>query len=303
MSQEQRDAIDELLRHAPLDLGGDVTEQRLLFADMMAAVPVPADVSSSVATLGGIPVVDVEVGGVDAGKVILYLHGGAYAIGSAASSVGLAADLARRAGARLISVDYRLAPEHPHPAALEDAVAAYKGLLDSEQSPARIAIAGESAGAGLTAATLIALKKAGLPQPAAAVLMSPWVDLTLSGESIGGKAAVDPALTPEGLERRARDYVAGGDPKNGLISPLFADLTGLPPLLIQVGSHEILLDDATRLAAHAAAADVAVTLEVTPQVPHVFQGFAAMLEEGDAALTRAGDFLRQHLEAARSERS
>jgi epsilon-lactone hydrolase len=263
----------------------------------MAAVPVPADVASSITSSGGIPGVDVEVDGIDAGKVILYLHGGAYAIGSAASSVGLAADLARRAGVRLISVDYRLAPEHPHPAALEDAVAAYKGLLDLERSPTRIAIAGESAGAGLAVATLVALKAAGLPRPAAAVLMSPWVDLTLSGKSVAEKAAVDPALTPDGLERRARDYVAAGDPKNGLISPLFADLTGLPPLLIQVGSHEILLDDATRLAARAAAADVAVTLEVTPQVPHVFQGFAAMLEEGDAALASAGDFLRKHLGA------
>jgi monoterpene epsilon-lactone hydrolase len=297
VSQEQREAIDDLLRHAPLDLGGDVNEQRPIFEDMMAAVPVPADVASSITSSGGIPGVDVEVDGIDAGKVILYLHGGAYAIGSAASSVGLAADLARRAGVRLISVDYRLAPEHPHPAALEDAVAAYKGLLDLERSPTRIAIAGESAGAGLAVATLVALKAAGLPQPAAAVLMSPWVDLTLSGKSVAEKAAVDPALTPEGLERRARDYVAAGDPKNGLISPLFADLTGLPPLLIQVGSHEILLDDATRLAARAAAADVAVTLEVTPQVPHVFQGFAAMLEEGDAALASAGDFLRKHLGA------
>ena len=134
-------------------------------------------------------------------------------------------------------------------------------------------------------------------QPAA-VLMSPWADLTLSGESISAKAAVDPALTPEGLRRRAVDYVAGGDRKAGLVSPIFADLTGLPPLLIQAGSHEILLDDATRLATHAAAADVAVRLEVTPGVPHVFQGFAAMLDEGDAALTSAGEFLREHLGTA-----
>ena len=125
--------------------------------------------------------------------------------------------------------------------------------------------------------------------------MSPWADLTLSGDSIRGKAAVDPALTPEGLRRRAVDYLADGDPAGGLVSPIFADLTGLPPLLIQAGSHEILLDDATRLAARAAAADVAVQLEVTPRVPHVFQGFAAMLDEGDAALTRSGAFLRAHL--------
>jgi epsilon-lactone hydrolase len=127
--------------------------------------------------------------------------------------------------------------------------------------------------------------------------MSPWADLTLSGDSITEKASVDPALTPRGLKRRATDYIAGGDPTDGFASPVFADLAGLPPLLIQVGSHEILLDDATRLAARAAAGDVAVTLEVTPGVPHVFQAFAAILDEGDAALTSAADFLRTHLAA------
>ena len=299
MSQQQRDALDQLLRDAPLDLGGDVAEQRVIFEEMMAAIPVPADVTTSSGSLGEVPVVNVEIAGADHASVIFYLHGGAYAIGTAASSVGLASDLARRAGARLVTVDYRLAPEHPHPAALDDAVAAYRGLLDSGVAASAIAIAGESAGAGLAAATLVALKNAGLPQPSGAVLMSPWADLTLSGDSINAKAAVDPALTPEGLRRRADDYVADGDRKADLVSPIFADLTGLPPLLIQAGSHEILLDDATRLAAHAAAADVAVRLEVTPGVPHVFQGFAAMLDEGDAALTSAGEFLHANLAGPR----
>jgi epsilon-lactone hydrolase len=299
VSQQQRDALEQLLRDAPLDLGGEVAEQRIIFEEMMAAIPVPADVTTSSATLGGIPVVNVETADADPERVIFYLHGGAYAIGTAASSVGLASDLARRVGARLVSVDYRLAPEHPHPAALDDAVAAYRGLLDSGVAASAIVIAGESAGAGLAAATLVALKHVGLPQPSAAVLMSPWVDLTLSGDSINAKAAVDPALTPEGLRRRAIDYVADGDRTADLVSPMFADLTGLPPLLIQAGSHEILLDDATRLASRAAAADVAVTLEVTPGVPHVFQGFAAMLDEGDAALTIAGEFLRAHLTGPR----
>jgi acetyl esterase/lipase len=300
MSQQQRDALDQLLRDAPLDLGGDVAEQRRIFEEMMAAIPVPADVTTSPGSLGGIPVVNVEVAGADPKRTIFYLHGGAYAIGTAASSVGLASDLARRAGTRLVTVDYRLAPEHPQPAAIQDAVAAYRGLLDSGASASTIAVAGESAGAGLAAALLVALNHAGLPQPTSAVLMSPWADLTLSGDSISSKAALDPALTPEGLARRAADYVAGSDREGELVSPIFADLTGLPPLLIQAGSHEILLDDAARLAARAAAADVAVTLEVTPGVPHVFQGFAAILDEGDAALTSAGEFLRAHLTAARS---
>jgi monoterpene epsilon-lactone hydrolase len=166
-----------------------------------------------------------------------------------------------------------------------------------------LTIAGESAGAGIAAATLVALKHVGLAQPSAAVLMSPWADLTLSGDSVSGKAPLDPVLTPEGLARRAADYLAEGDPAGELVSPIFADLTGLPPLLIQAGSHEILLDDATRLAAHAAAADVAVTLEVTPGVPHVFQGFAAILDQGEAALTSAGEFLRAHLARSRSPSS
>jgi acetyl esterase/lipase len=300
VSQQQRDALDQLLRDAPLDLGGDVAEQRAIFEEMMAAVPVPPDVTTSTGRLGGIPVVNVEVADADSEFVILYLHGGAYAIGTAAASVGLASELARRAGTRLVTVDYRLAPEHPYPAAIEDAVAAYRGLLDSGVSSSAIAVAGESAGAGLATAALVALKHAGLAQPTAAALMSPWADLTLSGNSISAKAAVDPALTPEGLARRAADYLPDGDSASGLVSPIFADLTGLPPLLIQAGSHEILLDDATRLAARAAAADVAVTLEITPGVPHVFQGFAAMLDEGDAALTSAGEFLRAHLTAPRS---
>jgi acetyl esterase/lipase len=295
VSQQQRDALDHLLRDAPLDLGGDVAEQRIIFEEMIGAIPVPGDVTTSSGSLGGIGVVNVEPAGADHTKVIFYLHGGAYAIGTAASAVGLASDLARRAGARLVTIDYRLAPEHPYPAALDDAVAAYRGLLDSGVTAFAIVIAGESAGAGLAAATLVALKHAGLPQPTGAVLMSPWADLTLSGDSISTKAAVDPALTPEGLRRRAVDYVPDGDPTADLVSPIFANLTGLPPLLIQAGSHEILLDDATRLAARAAAADVAVRLEVTPGVPHVFQGFAAMLDEGDAALTSAGEFLRAQL--------
>jgi acetyl esterase/lipase len=144
-------------------------------------------------------------------------------------------------------------------------------------------------------ATLVALGSAGLPQPSAAVVFSPYVDLTLSGASITEKAAVDPCFTPEGVRRWAALYVADGDAEDSLISPLFADLTGLPPLLIQAGSHEILLDDATRLATSAAAADVAVTLDVTPGVPHVFQAFAEVLDEGDAALIRVASFLRSHL--------
>ncbi len=293
MSQQQRDALDQMSRNAPLDVAGDVREQRVVFEKMIASIPLPPDVVATPAMLGGVAVVNIDVTGVESGDVLFYLHGGAYCIGSATASVGLASDVVRRAGARAISVDYRLAPENPYPAAVDDAVAAYRALLETVAA-ARVAIVGESAGGGLTAATLVALKAAGLPQPSCAVMFSPWADLTLSGMSMTGKADLDPALTPAGLRLRAADYTAGRPAADPLVSPVFADLTGLPPLLIQAGSHEILLDDATRLAARAAAADVRVSLEVTPEVPHVFQAFAALLDEGAAALDSAGAFIRAH---------
>ncbi|AWS48061.1 alpha/beta hydrolase [Streptosporangium sp. 'caverna'] len=295
MSKEQRDALDQMIRQP--SQASDLAEQRVGFDRLMRSTPLADDVKTTHSTLGGVPVVNVDLIGVDAEDVILYLHGGAYVMGSAESFAGLASGLGRRAGSRVVNVDYRLAPENPYPAAVEDAVAAYRGLLDSGVPASRIGIAGDSAGGGLALATLVKLKSEGLPQPSSAVLLSPWTDLTLSGASMTSKAAAEPVLSQEGLRGRAADYVGAGDTTDPLVSPVFADLTGLPPLLIQVGSNEILLDDATRLATAAAAADVAVTLEVTPEVPHVFQIFAAILEEGDAALTRAGAFLRAHFDA------
>ena len=177
---------------------------------------------------------------------------------------------------------------------------AYRGLLDSGQDAARLALAGESAGANLAVVTLAAISRAGLPQPSSAVLMSPWADLAGTGDSIKTKADVDPIITADAVRVRARDYLGGADAADPVVSPAYASLAGLPPLLIQAGSHEILLDDAIRLAARAAYDDVAVTLEVTPGVPHVFQAFAAILDEGQATLTRAGTFLRQHIAAPES---
>jgi monoterpene epsilon-lactone hydrolase len=292
MTRQQRQALDDLLRHGPFDIGGDVIEQRAIFHEMIASVPLPEDVKTTPGRLGGVPVVTVETPASDPSTVLLYFHGGAYALGSAADSVGLAADVARRAGARAISVDYRLAPENPYPAAVDDAVAAYRALLHDGTPSSAIAFVGESAGGGLVVATLVALKDAGLPQPSSAVVFSPWADLTLSGGSMVGKAGVDPALTSQGLRTRARDYLGETNPASPLASPVFADLSGLAPLLIQVGSHEILLDDAVRLAARAAEHDVPVELQVWPRVPHVFQGFAGLLDEADTALRAAAAFIR-----------
>jgi len=294
MTQQQRAAIADMLRASPFDPAGDLREQRPLFHAMMTSVPPPADVVTTPGQLGGVPVIRVEVPGTTTDGVIVYFHGGFFAIGSAADSVGLASDLARKARMPVVTVDYRLAPEHPYPAAPDDAMAVYLGLLDSGQDVAKVALAGESAGAGLAVVTLAAIARAGLPQPASAVLMSPWADLAGTGDSMKTKADVDPVITADAVHVRARDYLGGADAADPAVSPVYARLAGLPPLLIQAGSHEILLDDAIRLAARAASDDVAVTLEVVPGVPHVFQAFAAVLDEGEAALTRAGAFLRAH---------
>jgi acetyl esterase/lipase len=301
MSKEQKLALDSVLRQGGLDLQADVPTLRASFNEQMARIPTPDDVRRRRTADGGVSAIEVTAPGADAhaDAVILYFHGGVYVIGSAATSVPLVAELARRTGARVITLDYRLAPEHPYPAAVGDARDAYQGLLEQGIDPGQIALAGESSGGGLAAATLLALRDAGTPLPSCAFLMSPYADLTLSGDSIADREAVDRTLTPEGLRLRIPDYVAGADASDPLISPVFADLTGLPPLLIQVVSNEILLSDALRLAQRAAMADVTVTLDVTDGVPHVFQAFAAMLDEAAAALVRASAFLRQNLAATK----
>jgi monoterpene epsilon-lactone hydrolase len=294
MSQEQKDALDRMLREGPLDLGGDVAQQRATFEEMMSQIPANPELTVRSQTRGGVDVLAVDVPGADAAAVILYVHGGAFAIGTAQSSIPLAGDLAARARVNLISVDYRLAPEAPFPAGLDDVLAVYRELLGS-RAPEQIVLAGESAGAGLVASALVALRDAGDRLPAAALLMSPWADLTLAGETMTAKRELDPAVDPDGLRRRAGDYLGSGDSSSPLASPVFADLTGLPPLLIQAGSHEVLLSDATRLAARAAAADVTTTLDVVAGVPHVFQAFAAMLDEASGALDRAASFIALYL--------
>ncbi|MCW2644264.1 MAG: alpha/beta hydrolase [Pseudonocardiales bacterium] len=295
MSKDQQRQLDGILREGGLDTGGDVQTLRAAFNELMARVPVAPDVQQHHVEIGGVGGVEVTIQGTAAEKVILYFHGGVYVIGTAVATVPLVSDLVRRTGAKAITLDYRLAPEHPYPAAVEDARAAYEGLLAQGIAPGQIALAGESAGGGLVVATLLALREAGVPLPSCGFLMSPYADLTLSGETLAEKQALDLVLTPDGLRARVPDYVGGADAADPHISPIFGDLSGLPPLLIQAGSHEILLSDALRLAGRAALSDVPVILEVTPGVPHVFQGFAGLLDEAGAALDRASDFLKAQL--------
>jgi acetyl esterase/lipase len=295
MSKEQLDQLDGILRQGRLDTAADVASVRAAFDALVSQVPMPTDLLQKPVEIGGVGGIEVTVAGTETEDVILYFHGGVYVIGSAAATVPLVGDLVRRTGSRAVTLDYRLAPEHPYPAAVDDARAAYEGLLGQGVDPGRIVLAGESAGGGLAVAVLLAAREAGLPMPAGAYLMSPYADLTLSGESLDGRESLDPVLTPVGLRVRAPEYIGGADASDPLISPIFGDLNGLPPLLIQVGSHEILLSDALRLAQRAATSEVAVTLDVTPGAPHVFQGFAGFLDEARAALDRAAAFVKAQL--------
>jgi epsilon-lactone hydrolase len=296
MSKQQRDTIDQMLRDGPFDLGGEVAVQRPLLEQMLTGHPLADDVRTTPGELGGVPVIFVEIADTDPSGVIFHLHGGGFALGSADSSVGFVSDLARKAGMSAVTVDYRLAPEHPYPAALRDVTAAYQALLGRGSASAQIVVTGESAGGNLALELLIAGKDHGLEMPAAVAVFSPMTDLAVTGESFTTKAGVDPNITAAAIRTRVKDYLNGTDSKDPLVSPIYADLTGLPPMLVQAGSHEALLDDATRLAARAAADDVAVTLDITPGVAHVFQAFSAVLDEGDEALSRAAAFLQDHAE-------
>jgi acetyl esterase/lipase len=298
VSIKQRETLDAILRQSALPADSDVNEQRRLLAELLSAQPLPADVTVTEGALGGVPTAEITIDGIEPRHVVLYFHGGVYVIGDAFLSAGLASQVGRRTDAKVISVDYRLAPEHPYPAAVDDALAAYEALLVGGVAPSDIAFAGDSAGGGLAIATLVNARDHELPLPAAAFVMSPYVDLTLAGTTIDSRREVDPLLSPEALRARVADYTAGQDAALALISPIFADLSGLPPLIIQAGTHEVLLDDALRLAQLAATADVEVTLDITRGVPHVFQAYEALLDEAGAALDRAGRLLSAHLAGA-----
>jgi acetyl esterase/lipase len=269
-----------------------IPEMRANLETMAMAQQIAPDVTCEPVSAGGIPAEWVRAANALPERVILYLHGGGYVIGSINTHRELASRLSRAARARVLLIDYRLAPEHPHPAAVEDAVTAYRWLLANGVTPSRLSIAGDSAGGGLTVATLVALRDAKQPLPAAGVCLSPWVDLEGLGESMTTKAGVDPMVQRDGLLKMAAAYLGGKPPRTPLASPLYADLSGLPPLLIQVGTAETLLDDSTRLAERARKAGVDVTLEPWEDMIHVWQAFASMLPEGQQAVERIGAFLK-----------
>lgn len=249
----------------------------------------------------GVPGEWVIPAGTGSERVILYLHGGAYNAGSTRSHRALAANIAYAARARALTIDYRLAPEHPYPAALLDALSAYQWLLDSGIRPEQIAIAGDSAGGGLSVALLAALRERGLPMPAAAVVLSPWTDLSASGESWQENARSDYMINGPKLREAARLYLKDASPQTPLASPVYAKLEGLPPLLIQVGSDEVLLSDSLRLAENARLSGVDVTLEVWDGMQHVWQFAASLLPEARQAIEKIGKFIHERMDAKQAE--
>ncbi len=294
MSQQQLQSIVAMLKAQPIAQAPSLQQMRDGFEQMGGMFPVDPEVKRDPVNAGGVKSEWVSAPGADSGRAILYLHGGGYVIGSINTHRSLAARLSRAAKARVLVIDYRLAPEHPHPAAVDDAVAAYRWMLSQGLKESRIALAGDSAGGGLTVAALVAIRDARLPAPAAAACLSPWVDLEGIGESMTSKAGIDPMVQKAGLLEMAKAYLGGKDPRTPLAAPLYADLSGLPPLLIQVGTAETLLDDASRLAERARKAGVKVTYEPWENMIHVWQLFAPMLDEGQQAIERIGTFVREN---------
>jgi monoterpene epsilon-lactone hydrolase len=294
MSGSEIDAVRALLSSKPRPVGWTARRQRL---DEVGSVwPAADDIALAAADLGGAPGEWSSAPGSDAARVLLFFHGGGYCSGSILSHRRMATEAGRAAGMRTLAIGYRLAPEHPFPAALDDALTAWRFLRQQGVAASQIAVGGDSAGGGLTVALITGLRDAGEELPACAWLVSPWTDLTMSGSTLASKDAVDPIIHKGYLEELAAAYVpAGVGRKDPRVSPLYADLSGLPPTLIQVGSAETLLADATRFAAAAGAADVPVTLEIWPHMIHAWPLWNAHLEPGRRALASAGAFIRAHL--------
>ena len=292
MAQSEIDAVRALLGAKPRPVGWEARRGRL---DEVGSVwPVAGDVKLEPADLDGVPGEWSIAPGSDPSRLLMFFHGGGYCSGSIVSHRRMVTEAGRAGAVRTLAVGYRLAPEHPFPAAYDDALTAWRGLLKLGYAPSRIAVGGDSAGGGLTLALAGELKRAGEELPACLWLVSPWTDLTMSGATLASKSAVDPLIHKEYLEELAHAYLPKGmDRKDPRISPLYADLKGLPPTLIQVGSAETLLDDSARLAAAAGAADVSVTLEIWPHMIHAWQMWNARLEPGRRALASAGAFIRR----------
>ena len=297
MASQEAQAINDIIRAYRDNVVPDgpppTVEQQRAGADasMEAVGTMPDGIEVEDANANGVAGLWITPKGANTDRVVLYLHGGGYVVQSARTHVKLAAHIAVQSNCRVLSIDYRLAPVHPHPAAVTDALTAYRHLLDSGYAPERIAISGDSAGGGLTIAALVAARDADLPQPMAGIPLSPWVDLEGTGESMDSNAGNDFMVGRGALAMMADLFIGNGSKRDPLAAPLYAELHGLAPLYIQVGGHETLLDDSTRLAARAARAGVEVRLDVFPEMQHVFQAFVGQMPEATEAIGRIGAYL------------
>lgn len=293
MATEEMKQLIELMRALPRDRSASIEQQREAMEQGTQVFPA-LDLEIIPIDANGVPAEWVKPTTEETG-VILYLHGGAYVAGSPRTHRNLTTRLAEATKHPVLAIDYRMAPEHPHPAAVEDAVAAYRYLLEGVKSPSDIAVVGDSAGGGLTVALLVALKSARLPMPGCAVPISPWTDMEGIGESWTTRQDVDPLIDAEDLRKKGAMYLAGADPRTPTAAPIYADLSGLPPMLIPVGDAEVLLDDSLTLAKRAREAGVDVTLDHADEMIHVWPLFAGLAPEADAALERIAEFIGKHL--------
>lgn len=299
MVQSEIEGIRALLSSKPRPVGW--TERRKRLDDVGSVWPVANDVEFMAVDVKGMQGEYSIVPGSDPSRILMFFHGGGYCSGSIVSHRRLVTEAGRAAKMRTLAIQYRLAPEHPFPAAYDDALSAWRFLQDQKLAPADIAIGGDSAGAGLALGLITRLRDAREEVPSCAWLISPWTDLTMSGSTLSTKAAVDPLIHKEYLSELANAYLpAGIDRKDPRVSPLYGDFRNFPPLLIQVGSDETLLDDSTRLAARAGGADVAVTLEIWRHMIHAWSLWNAHLEDGRRAIAKAGAFIREQIEAGMS---
>lgn len=269
-------------------------EDRASYETMLASMPMADDIQTERVGAGGVPAEWIKAPGAQADRVMLYFHGGGYVVGSMRTHRTMLSHISRASGFSVLGLDYRLAPENPFPAPIEDALAAYRWLLNQGVEPSKIILGGDSAGGGLVVSALVAIRYAGEPMPAAGVCISPWVDMEATGDSFVSNANVDPSVSRERIRNIAAVYLAGKNPQAPLASPMHADLRELPPLLSMVGSIETLLDDARILTERAQAAGVEAMLEVWDDMPHVWTHFASILPEGQQAVDRIGKFMLQH---------
>ena len=290
MTSDELAQLRGMLAAAPVDFSIPALEVRAMFDGMIATFPVDESYSFVEKTIGGVSGLWLDAPH-KSSSVLLYIHGGAMLVGNTFGFRGLSGNLAQASGVNMFSIDYRLAPEHKFPAALDDCHAAYEGLLADGYKAENIVVAGDSAGGNLALSLLLTIKATGKPQPAGAVLLSPWADLTHSGATMKSKGDVDNSLSHKGLQSGADQYLGGASASDPLASPLFGDYSGVAPMLIEVGSEEILLADSTRLAAVAGEAKVDVTLHVWPEMPHDWSLFSFMLSEGRDMIAEVGTWV------------